>query len=313
MILLTDSDYIPKEKTACALGLFDGVHRGHQLIINEAVQIGRQTGGKSAVFCFKTDTVTSKGHDGRVEMLMSDAEKQNKFSQLGIDYTFSPDFEKFKSMPPEHFVCDILKNKLNCSHAVCGTDFTFGRGAVGKAQDLVRIGKKHGIEVMIIDPLMYGKEKISSTEIRRSIRHGDIEKANEMLGYTFGFELEVERGFQIGRTWDFPTINQKIPKGRVLPKFGVYCSKVLIDGKWYCGVTNIGIKPTVNVNTAPLAETFIIDYKGDLYGRILKLELYKFLRPEKKFDSFEELKAEIGRNTEQTKRFFQCTIHNAQL
>lgn len=305
MILLTDNDYIPKEKTACALGLFDGVHRGHQLIIKEAVKISRQTGGKSAVFCFKTDTVTSKGHDGRVEMLISDDEKHEKMRQLGIDYIYSPNFEKFKSMPPEIFVTDILKKRLNCSHAVCGKDFTFGRGAVGKAEDLVRIGERHGITVHIIDPLKYGEEIISSTEIRHSIRCGNIAKANEMLGYRFGFELEVEHGFQIGRTWDFPTINQKIPRGRVLPKFGVYCSKVNIDGNWYSGVTNIGIKPTVKENiTTPLAETFIIDYEGDLYGKILKLELYEFIRPEKKFDSFEELKAEIKRNTEQTKCFF---------
>ena len=150
-----------------------------------------------------------------------------------------------------------------------------------------------------------GGEVISSTEIRRCVREGEIAKANEMLGYHFGFCLEVEHGFQRGRTWDFPTINQQIPKGRVMPKFGVYCSTVEIDGNKYAGVTNIGVKPTVHVETAPLAETFIMDYHGDLYGRKLKLELHEFLRPEKMFDSFDSLREEIAKNKEQAVRYFE--------
>lgn len=150
-----------------------------------------------------------------------------------------------------------------------------------------------------------GGEVISSTEIRRCVREGEIAKANEMLGYHFGFCLEVEHGFQRGRTWDFPTINQQIPKGRVMPKFGVYCSAVEIDGNKYAGVTNIGVKPTVHVETAPLAETFIMDYHGDLYGRKLKLELHEFLRPEKMFDSFDSLREEIAKNKEQAVRYFE--------
>lgn len=304
MILLTDTDHVPKEKTACALGLFDGVHRGHQMIINEAVSAAKEKGVKSAVFSFKTNTVTSKGHDGRIEMLMSDDEKHEKMERLGVDYIFSPDFESFKGMPPENFVRDIIRDKLNCICAVCGTDFTFGRGAVGKADDLVRIGKKYGIEVIVLDKLAIDGEEVSSTVIRKYIRTGLISKANKLLGRRFGFDLEVEHGFQRGRTWDFPTINQKIPKGRVMPRFGVYCSKVLIDGKWYRGVTNIGIKPTVNEIVSPLAETFIIDYNGNLYGKKIKFELFEFLRPERKFDSFDELKQEILKNTQQTIRYF---------
>ena len=166
-------------------------------------------------------------------------------------------------------------------------------------------GEKYDIDVEIVSPLLMGGEVISSTEIRRCVREGEIAKANEMLGYHFGFCLEVEHGFQRGRTWDFPTINQQIPKGRVMPKFGVYCSAVEIDGNKYAGVTNIGVKPTVHVETAPLAETFIMDYHGDLYGRKLKLELHEFLRPEKMFDSFDSLREEIAKNKEQAVRYFE--------
>lgn len=292
--------------SAVALGLFDGVHRGHQMIIGEAVKAARENGIDSAVFCFKTDTVTSKGHDGRIEMLMTDKEKSKLIGSLGVDCLFSPDFNDMKSLSPEVFVRDVLKGFLNCRYAVCGTDFTFGRGAVGKADDLAALGEKYGIEVRVMDQLLYNGGVISSTEIRRLIRNGEISKANEMLGYRYGYNTEVEHGFERGRTWNFPTINQKIPKGLVLPKFGVYCSKVLIDEKWYSSVTNIGVKPTVNVEISPLAETYIIGYEGDLYGRELELRLYEFVRPEKKFGSFDELKAEIGRNTEFTVRYFSA-------
>lgn len=302
---ITNSGFIPEKRTVCALGLFDGVHRGHQLIITMAVKKAQSLDGHSAVFCFKTDTVTSKGHDGRIEMLMSDEEKHKKMAELGVEVLFSPDFAEFKGMSPEDFVKKVLKERLNCSGAVCGNDFTFGKGAQGKAVDLKRLGEKYDIDVEIVSPLLMGGEVISSTEIRRCVREGEIAKANEMLGYHFGFCLEVEHGFQRGRTWDFPTINQQIPKGRVMPKFGVYCSAVEIDGNKYAGVTNIGVKPTVHVETAPLAETFIMDYHGDLYGRKLKLELHEFLRPEKMFDSFDSLREEIAKNKEQAVRYFE--------
>lgn len=303
MICITEKDVL-EHNTVCALGLFDGVHRGHRLIIQNAVAEAGKRGAKSAVFTFQTDSVTSKGHDGRFEMLLTDREKRRHFEELGADYLFSPVFGDYKSMPPEVFVKEVLKERLNCLCAVCGTDYTFGSGAAGKAEDLVRLGKKYGIEVMVIEQLKQNGGVISSTEIRRLIRQGEVSKANVMLGYRYGYTLPVEHGYERGRTWNFPTINQKIPKGLVLPRFGVYCSKVLIDGKWYSGVTNIGVKPTVHVKTEPLAETFIIDYEGDLYGRELELRLYEFVRPERVFDSFEELKAEIGRNTQFVKEYF---------
>ncbi|WP_243113117.1 riboflavin biosynthesis protein RibF [Ruminococcus sp. Marseille-P6503] len=303
MICITDNGVCGQE-TVCALGLFDGVHRGHRLIIEGAAAEARRRGIKSAVFTFQTDSVTSKGHDGRIEMLLTDEEKRRHFERLGADYLFSPVFGDYRQMTPEAFVRDVLKGKLHCVCAVCGTDYTFGSGAAGKAEDLIRLGKTYGIEVKVTEQLRYNGGVISSTEIRRLIRQGDIARANEMLGYRYGYTLPVEHGSELGRTWSFPTINQKIPKGLVLPKFGVYCSRVLIDGKWYNGVANIGVKPSVNVETEPLAETFIIGYEGDLYGRELELRLYEFVRPERKFASFEELKAEIGRNTEFTKKYF---------
>ncbi len=306
MICLNKKDSVCCDKTAVALGLFDGVHKGHQMIINKAVELARENEGiRSAVFCFQTDSVSSKGHDGKIEMLMTDSQKAQKFEEIGVDYLFSPHFDDMKSMPPEVFVRDVLKGRLNCSYAVCGVDFSFGRAALGKAEDLIRLGEKYGIKVFVLDQLSCDVGVISSTLIRRCIRHGEIAKANDMLGYRFGFTIQVEQGNKIGRTIDFPTINQKIPKGSVMPKFGVYCSKVLIDGVWYRGVTNIGVKPTVHIKTYPLAETYIMGYHGDLYGRVLTLELYEFVRAEKVFDNLDQLKQEISSNKQFANEYFE--------
>ena len=303
MINITCNDCIPKNKTAVALGIFDGVHRGHQAVINCANSF-KEKGMSSAVFTFKTDTVSSKVKNGRIEMLLSDNLKFEKFEVLGVDYFFSPDFSEFKNIPAEEFVKEILVKRLNAGVAVCGRNFRFGKGALGDYNSLTTMCQKYGIEVRVLDFTVYNGNVISSTIIRQLIREGNIEKANEMLGYHFGFELEVMHGTHMGRTWNFPTINQLIPKGQVIPRFGVYCSRVKIKDKWYNGVTNVGIKPTVKIKTMPLAETFIIDYEGDLYGEIIELELYKFLRAETKFNNIDILKNQIAKDTQDTINYF---------
>ena len=306
MIYIDENERVCGYKTAVALGLFDGVHLGHQKVIGQAAA-KKADDVKPAVFTFKTDSVTSKGHDGRIEMLLTDDEKSRHFESLGVECMFSPEFSHFKDMSDEEFVRVVLKEKLNACFAVCGEDFRFGKNAAGNADKLREFGEKYGIEVSIVGQVSLNGEAVSSTEIRRCIRNGDISKANAMLGYKYGYTLPVEHGFERGRTWNFPTINQAIPKGLVLPRFGVYCSKVEIGGRKYIGVTNIGVKPTVKVNIAPLAETYILGYEGDLYGRTVTVELYEFVREERVFDSFDELKAEIAKNTQFTKQYFDKT------
>lgn len=308
MIYLKDNEKT-NEKTACALGLFDGVHRGHQLVIGRAIEYKNQ-GLKPAVFTFATDTVTTKGHDGRIEMILTDKEKQRCFEKLGVEYLFSPKFEDYKEMSCEDFVKIVLKEKLGCERAVCGIDYRFGKGAKGDCETLRELGEKYGIKVDVVRQLCDANGVISSTVIRSAIRCGAIEKANEMLGYTFFFELPVERGQQLARTLEHPTINQRIPQGQILPRFGVYCTRVSIGGKWYAGVTNVGIKPTFNAHTSPLAETYIIDYDGDLYGQTVTVCFDKFMRAEQKFDSAELLKQQIDKDTAAAAEYFRThTIH----
>ena len=299
-----DRGFSPEKGTVCALGLFDGVHRGHRLVINNALSLAEELGVRSAVFTFRTDTVTSKGHDGRIEMILSDEEKRRHFENMGVDLIYSPAFDELKGMSAEDFVKDILVGLLGCKAVVCGIDFRFGKGAEGDCNTLELYGRIYGIDVRVCDKLSYKGEEVSSTVIRECIRSGRIEQANELLGYIFGLRLVVEHGRQLGRQWNFPTINQVIPQGQIMPKFGVYATRVIIGDEEKFGVTNIGVKPTLKAHDAPLAETYILDFSGDLYGKEIEILLDKFIRPEKGFDSIEDLKTQIGKDTLKVREFY---------
>jgi len=287
-------------RTAVALGVFDGVHLGHRMVIDRAVSLCGEN-ILPAVFTFRSDTVVNKGK----ERLLTDAEKQRKLAHRGVEYICSPDFGDVRELTAEDFVRDVLVGKLGCRYAVCGRDFRFGKGAMGNTELLTRLGKELGFETVVLDKLSFAGETVSSTRIKEHIRCGELLRANELLGYRFFYREPVIHGRELGRTWDFPTINQQLPAGVVIPRFGVYCSRVNIDGKRYTGVTNIGVKPTVGKEKAPLSETFILEYNGDLYGRVIKVELERFIRPERKFESITELRRQIELDTEEAaqKRF----------
>jgi len=186
---------------------------------------------------------------------------------------------------------------MNCKHVSCGWNFRFSKNAGAGTDDLQRICSEYGIGVSIIPPVEMGGQAVSSTRIREAIRNGDILSANQMLGYDLTYQLEVVEGAKLGRTLGFPTINQIIPADCVLPKFGVYKSRVKIDENEYTGITNIGIKPTVSTGNVPLIETHIPGFNMDLYGQTVRVSLQKFIREEKKFSSLEELKTQIQSDT----------------
>ncbi|SDA22847.1 riboflavin kinase / FMN adenylyltransferase [Ruminococcus sp. YE71] len=301
MIVIDQNERIGAN-TVAALGLFDGVHLGHRRVLAAAKKRARELHALPAVFTFDTLSVTSKG---RLDALLTNDDKIARFEELGMEYVCEADFGALKEQSPEEFVEDILIGRMHCVCAVCGYDFTFGKGGCANAADLERLCKERGIEALTVSQLSIGGEAVSSTRIRELIRNGEIAHANALLGSRWQITAKVEHGAELGRTWNFPTINQPIPDGLAVPRFGVYCSKVCVDGKWLAGVTNIGVKPTVGSRERPLAETFILDYDGDLYGRVLTTELYEFVRPEQRFASFSDLREEIGRNTDHTKRYFE--------
>ncbi len=298
---LTNSTRVPEKRTAVALGVFDGIHRGHQDVIKSALSF-RDKGLSSAVFTFCAKTVTTKGN-GRLDMLISDELKLEKLDEMGVDYVYSPEFSELRNLTSEEFVEKILVEKLNASVAICGENFRFGKGAFGDSRELSRLCSKHEISTIILPFTYFNGAPISSTEIRRHIREGSIDIANFLLGYDFQFRLKVVHGNSIGRTISFPTINQYFPPMQVVPRFGVYVSNVLIDGKLYPSVTNVGVKPTIGGEKSPLAETHIIGFDGNLYDKEVTVYLKKFIRPEIKFDSIEQLKNRLSKDLKKAEEY----------
>lgn len=283
------------EKTAVALGYFDGLHLGHVGVISAALS---QQGLKPAVFTFNCDTTLPKFRGP--EDIISFENKCELMERLGVQYIYAPDFAEVCTLTDEEFVKNILIDRLNAGYACCGRNFRFGKGGSGTPERLAEIGAKYGMRAGVVPDVCLDGQIISSTRIREHIRRGEIEQANRLLGYDLWYRLPVVRGNEIGRTINFPTINQIIPDTNIIPRHGVYKSYVEIDGKQYHGVTNIGIKPTVvrHDGTGTVMETHIIGYSGDLYGQNIAVALVRFIRPEVKFPGLEELKQQIAKDKE---------------
>lgn len=283
------------EKSAVALGFFDGLHLGHIEVIKRTLL---KDGLRSVVFTFNDKTVLPKfkerqniiSYDFKVELL----------SKIGVDYIFAPDFADLRNLSPEEFVTEILQKRLNAEFVACGYDFRFAKGGKGSSEDLERICGEKGIDVCVVPAVTEDGITVSSTVIRELIKKGDIKKANILLGYELTYILPVVSGKQNGRKMGFPTINQAIPEGMIIPKFGVYKSWTEIKSHVYPSVTNIGVKPTIardeGEKAVPLMETNIIGFSGDLYGQNVRVILRDFMREEKRFDSMELLAQQIERD-----------------
>lgn len=292
-----------KFKTAVALGLFDGVHLGHKKVIDNVIK----SKYKSAVLTFTTKKIRPKKKIEQKDILTINQRLQ-KFEELGVDYVYIPDFEQIKTLSPQDFIKFILKDIINAKEIFCGEDFRFGKDAEGDVNLLKDICKSIGIDVFVVLK-EYKKDKvISSTRIRKLIENGQIDLVNDLLGYEYYIDEIVTKGKQLGRTINFPTINQELNENICMLKFGVYISNVIIDGKEYQSITNIGIKPTIKGKRKPLAETHIIGYNGDLYGRKLKVKLYKFVRQEEKFENIQQLKDNISKDVLKALEFFKKDI-----
>lgn len=275
--------------SAIALGAFDGLHRGHCSVIGGAVN----SPWTPSVFTFCEDP--SKLLSGKTEYLMTGEDKREALQKMGVQNLFQVEFASVKEMEPEDFFSEVLVKRCRAAMLTCGEDFRFGRNASGNTALLRELCRKNNIQLRICPPALEGGRVISSTAIRQALGEGRVELANRMLGHAFYFTLPVVDGNRIGRTLGTPTINQVLPEGFIRPKFGVYAAMVRLNGSCHWGVANIGTKPTIG-KYDPLAETWIGEFSGDLYGKRVRLELVGFIREERKFASLEELKAEILRN-----------------
>ena len=285
------------QATATALGNFDGLHIGHAAVIAETLKFADR-GLKPQIMLF--DEHSMKAVTGKAPpMLITAADRDKLIREYGLEPCMVS-FEKIRNFSPEEFVKKILVDELNSKAVVCGYNYRFGKNACGNAAVMRELCDKYSLECVVVGEVDCDDFAVSSTEIRRAIENGEIGLANKMLGREWGFEAEVVHGDARGRQWGFPTINQKIPEELVMPKFGVYASRVTVDGKEYSGVTNIGKRPTVGTEYV-LCETNILDFSGNLYGKTVRTKLTEFIRPEMKFDSFDELAAQVKSDKEKIK------------
>lgn len=277
--------------TAIALGKFDGVHLGHQLLI-EGLLREKQKGRQALVFTFGLDPHAVLSGGAKKNIYTSE-EKAHYFSKLGIDILLEYPFTKaFASLSPEEFVCQCLVKQLGVRSVYVGEDYHFGKGRSGNIALLKALGEKYQFEVNALSKrTIYGKA-ISSTIIRDMLE-SNFHIANEMLGNPYFVYGEVVHGQHLGHTIGFPTMNQRIPENKLIPSFGVYASRVRIDDFYYRGISNLGTKPTVKKNHQVGLETYLLDFNGNLYGRHIQTELLYYLRPEERFPNIEALKKQI--------------------
>jgi riboflavin kinase / FMN adenylyltransferase len=290
-------------KTAITLGKFDGVHIGHQKLLHKVIE-KKKEGFQSVLFTFDK-SVGAFLRDLDLNLLLTKEERRSILSKYPIDYVLECEFtEEFAHMTAEVFIEEILVKKLNVGYIAVGTDCTFGYKAKGDYRLLQKFAQKYNFIVEVVEKVTYKDKEISSTRIRKSIEDGKMEEATIMLGYHYPIIGEVIHGKKLGRTLGIPTINLAPSNEKLLPPFGVYASRIMIDDKSYNGVTNIGSKPTVSEERIRGVETFIFDYKGDLYGKTIQIDLYRYERPELKFDTIEQLKDKMDKDILLVKKYF---------
>jgi riboflavin kinase/FMN adenylyltransferase len=292
------------KNTAVTLGKFDGLHLGHQQLIDLVISYKKQ--GLSAVLFSFLMHPGNLFSDIEFELIYTEEEKLAKLSHSGIDILISYPFtEATKNMEPEDFIREVLIEKLDAKVIVVGSDYRFGSQRRGDVTLLKKLEMVYGYQVIVCEKQKWKNKVISSTAIRNALKDGRIEDANEMLGKPYMIRGEVIHGRRIGRTIGMPTTNLAPPNTKLLPPCGVYASKTLINGVYYNGVTNIGYKPTVGEEEYIGVETFIFDYENDLYGKMLEVELFSFIRPELKFSSLEELTMKMREDIITTKNYFK--------
>ena len=295
----------PKKDTAVALGVFDGVHRGHREVLRRAVN---SNGLEPWVFTFSEKSLpTGKAGAKRLE---PPEIKYSIMKACGIAHVYAPDFGDVKDFSGEEFVRDILRDKLRCKKVVCGTDYRFGHKASCGAAEMKEFCEKYGMEFCPVEKVFDKGEVISFTRIRAAAERGDMPEVELLTGYPFCVETEIVKGNKLGREFGLPTINQPIAEGYIIPKYGVYVSAAYIDGKFYPAVTNVGVKPTVSDENKPAAETNVIGITADLYGKKIPVFLIDFVREEKIFENREELFARIALDRSNAERVSLRWIRN---
>ena len=286
-IVTNPASFLAPGRTALTIGKFDGIHRGHRRLLQEIMQ------KKDLIPCVLTFDPLPEVFFGTNTggVLTTREEKRRLFEEMGVELLVELPFDReTASMEPERFVREILCERLRAGFVAAGPDLSFGDRGLGNYALLREMAASCGFAAQEIDKVEYGGEPISSSLIRSFIQKGEMEKARECLGAPYRIWGPVLHGNAIGRTIGIPTANQVPAPDKLLPPNGVYYSRVLLDGKEYPAMTNVGRRPTVSGQKSITVETHLYDFEGDLYGREMVTSLLTFRRPEKKFSGLSELK-----------------------
>lgn len=283
------------------IGNFDGVHLGHRQLVETvldeySVLKDNYSSLVSGAWFFDSNFYKS------VDEIFSIDEKLNVFAELGLDYAIIADFNDMKSLSPEEFVKSILKTECSCIHAVCGENFRFGKMALGNAKMLSELMCSN---VSVVPLLSVENHIVSSTYIRELLASGNIEDANYLLCSKYSISEKVVHGKALGRKLGIPTVNQNVCKKKLILKNGIYATVCTIDEKKYYGVTNVGVRPTVDNNEIKNVETYIIDFDGDCYDKEIKVEFIYRIRDEIRFADVNQLKQQITKDIEVAKNYFK--------
>lgn len=294
-IIKGTTEFQVQEETAISIGKFDGLHQGHQLLVERIVK-KKQEGLKALIFTFDF---------GDRPVLLLPEERREMLRKWGVDYLLEcPFVESISHMEAEEFVRKILVERLHVRYLAVGTDFRFGCQRRGDYRLLQRLSAECGYEMEVVEKACWQGEEISSSRIRRELEQGRMELVNQLLGYAYSVTGEVLHGRKIGRTLGMPTTNIVPSERKLLPPNGVYATRTVIAGELFEGITNIGYKPTVGAEPRKGVETYLFDLDRNLYGEILTVRFYGYERPERKFDSLEELKKRIGQDVEWGRTYF---------
>ncbi|MDR1347540.1 MAG: bifunctional riboflavin kinase/FAD synthetase [Prevotellaceae bacterium] len=307
MITLNYPEIPAEKRLVAATGFFDGVHMGHRAILQNIAEEARRQNTKSCIVTFWPHPRVVLGKDAEILRLLTTIdEKMEIISKLGIDYFYVIPFtQKFSQLSPMQFFENILIGKVGISQLYMGYNHHFGHNARAGFDEISKIGKKLNVDIFKTDAISYENQKISSTNIRRLLEAGDVEKANAMLGYDYCIQGIVVHGNQIGRTLGFPTANIQPNAYKMIPENGVYAGIVKIKNLEYRGMLNIGLRPTLNNTEKSVIEVNIFDFDEDIYDITISVRILKRIRDERFFASLDLLKAQLKQDESTIRKIFE--------
>jgi riboflavin kinase/FMN adenylyltransferase len=291
--------------TVLTLGVFDGLHLGHQLIMRTVVERARALQAVPSAITFDPHPRAVLHPEDAPPLLQTFDQKIEAFGVLGLEQTIVIHFTKaFAEIKAEDFLRDIVAERLQAKEVYLGRGFAFGRNREGNIALLKKVSRELGFRAEEVPEVQLRGQRISSSRIRQLLAEGRVNLARRMLGRPYGVEGRIVRGQERGRTLGFPTANLH-PQNRVIPRNGVYVTATLIEGAWRRSITNVGTRPTFESEAEPSVETYVMNWSGDLYGDVLRVRFLCRLRDEKKFASLEDLKRQIAHDERRALRFFE--------